>query len=57
MPKTPTDVAAAPADAMKTESGLASKVLQAGTGEEKPAAADTPKPINRPKIIPKIPPS
>ena len=41
MPKTPEDVAAAPADATKTESGLASKVLQAGTGEEKPIAADT----------------
>lgn len=41
MPKTPDDVAAAPADALKTDSGLASKVLQAGTGEEKPTAADT----------------
>ncbi len=41
MPETPVDVAAAPADATKTESGLASKVLQAGTGEKKPTAADT----------------
>lgn len=41
MPETPTDVAAAPADAVKTESGLASKVLQAGTGDKKPTAADT----------------
>ncbi len=41
MPETPTDVQAAPADAMKTASGLASKVLQSGTGSEKPAAADT----------------
>jgi FKBP-type peptidyl-prolyl cis-trans isomerase len=41
MPETPKDVAAAPADAVKTESGLASKVLQAGTGETKPTAADT----------------
>ena len=40
MPETPADVAAAPADSTKTESGLASKVLQAGTGEEKPTAAD-----------------
>jgi FKBP-type peptidyl-prolyl cis-trans isomerase len=41
MPETPSDVAAAPADAQKTASGLASKVLQAGKGETKPAAADT----------------
>jgi FKBP-type peptidyl-prolyl cis-trans isomerase len=41
MPETPTDVAAAPADAVKTASGLASKVLQAGKGEAHPAAADT----------------
>lgn len=41
MPETPTDVAAAPADAEKTESGLASKVLQAGSGDKKPTAADT----------------
>lgn len=41
MPETPTDVQAPPADAAKTASGLASKVLQAGKGEQKPAAADT----------------
>ena len=38
MPSTPEDVAAPPADAAKTESGLASKVLQAGTGTEHPTA-------------------
>jgi FKBP-type peptidyl-prolyl cis-trans isomerase len=37
----PPDVAAAPADATKTESGLSFKVLQKGTGTEKPAAEDT----------------
>ncbi|HEX7598371.1 MAG TPA: FKBP-type peptidyl-prolyl cis-trans isomerase [Polyangia bacterium] len=37
----PADVAAAPADALKTESGLASKVLQKGTGTEKPHSSDT----------------
>ena len=36
----PADVAAAPADADKTASGLASKVLQKGTGTEKPNAWD-----------------
>jgi len=36
----PADVAAAPADAEKTASGLASKVLQKGTGTEHPAAVD-----------------
>lgn len=41
MPEVPSDVAAAPADAEKTASGLASKVLNAGTGDKKPAAADT----------------
>ena len=41
MPETPSDVQAAPADSTKTASGLASKVLQAGKGEKKPAAADT----------------
>jgi FKBP-type peptidyl-prolyl cis-trans isomerase len=41
MPETPSDVAAPPADAAKTASGLASKVLQAGKGETHPAAADT----------------
>lgn len=37
----PKDVAAAPADALKTKSGLASKVLKKGTGAAHPAAADT----------------
>ncbi|MGB0591631.1 MAG: FKBP-type peptidyl-prolyl cis-trans isomerase [Myxococcota bacterium] len=37
----PPDVAAAPADATKTDSGLAFKVLNKGTGTEKPAAEDT----------------
>ena len=37
----PKDVAAAPADSEKTASGLASKVLKAGTGKEKPTAEDT----------------
>jgi FKBP-type peptidyl-prolyl cis-trans isomerase len=41
MPETPSDVAAPPADATKTASGLASKVIQAGKGDKKPAAADT----------------
>ena len=41
MPETPADVAAAPADAAKTESGLASMILQAGSGDKKPTAADT----------------
>ena len=36
----PADVAAAPAEAEKTASGLASKVLQKGTGSEKPNAWD-----------------
>ena len=36
-PKAPADVAAAPADATKTASGLASKVLQAGTGATHPS--------------------
>ncbi len=37
----PKDVAAAPADAVKTKSGLASKVLLKGTGKDHPTAADT----------------
>lgn len=41
MPETPSDVQAPPADSIKTASGLASKVLKAGTGDAKPAAADT----------------
>jgi peptidylprolyl isomerase len=36
----PPDVAAAPADAEVTASGLASKVLEAGTGTEHPGAID-----------------
>ena len=36
----PPDVAAAPADATKTPSGLASKVLQPGKGERRPGAKD-----------------
>ncbi len=36
----PDDVAAPPADAQKTASGLAYKVLQKGTGTEKPGAVD-----------------
>lgn len=38
--KAPADVAAAPADAKKTDSGLASKVLKAGTGKVHPKASD-----------------
>lgn len=41
MPETPSDVQAPPADAQKTASGLASKVLQKGTGTVHPVAADT----------------
>ncbi|GAA5479334.1 FKBP-type peptidyl-prolyl cis-trans isomerase [Haloferula helveola] len=41
MLEAPADVAAPPADAEKTESGLASKVLTKGTGDAKPTAADT----------------
>lgn len=37
----PKNVAAAPADALKTESGLASKVLKKGTGTEKPGPRDS----------------
>ena len=36
----PADVAAPPADAQKTASGLASKILTPGTGSKKPAAVD-----------------
>jgi FKBP-type peptidyl-prolyl cis-trans isomerase len=39
-PPVPEDVAAAPDDAAKTESGLASKVLQAGSGAIRPKATD-----------------
>lgn len=41
MPETPKDVAAAPADAETTASGLASKVLEKGKGEAYPKATDT----------------
>ena len=37
----PADVAAPPADAQVTASGLASKVLQPGTGSDHPLATDT----------------
>jgi FKBP-type peptidyl-prolyl cis-trans isomerase len=37
----PPDVAAPPADATKTASGLASKVLTPGNGKDRPAATDT----------------
>jgi FKBP-type peptidyl-prolyl cis-trans isomerase len=40
MLETPKDVAAAPADAETTTSGLASKLLAKGTGETKPKATD-----------------
>ena len=40
-PETPKDVAAAPADAEKTDSGLKSKVLKKGTGTKHPKATDT----------------
>ena len=36
----PPDVAAPPADATKSASGLASKVLQKGTGDKKPGATE-----------------
>ena len=36
----PADVAAPPADAVKSPSGLASKVLKPGTGKDHPAATD-----------------
>ncbi|MFT6181777.1 MAG: FKBP-type peptidyl-prolyl cis-trans isomerase [Paracoccaceae bacterium] len=39
--KAPDNVAAAPADAAKTASGLASMVLKKGTGTENPSATDT----------------
>lgn len=40
-PEVPKDVAAAPKDAAKTASGLASKVITKGTGKTKPTATDT----------------
>ena len=39
-PPAPADVAAAPADAAKTSSGVASKVLTAGTGKDHPGLTD-----------------
>lgn len=41
MPETPADVSAVPADAAKTPSGLASKILQKGTGATHPTKEDT----------------
>ena len=41
MPAAPDDVKAPPADAITSPTGLASKVIQAGTGAEKPGPADT----------------
>ncbi len=41
MPAAPDDVKAPPADAILSPTGLASKVIQAGSGTEKPGAADT----------------
>ncbi len=40
-PKAPADVKAPPADALKTKSGLASKVLKAGTGTTHPGPTST----------------
>jgi FKBP-type peptidyl-prolyl cis-trans isomerase len=39
-PPAPPDVAAAPADAQKTASGLASKVLQKGSGDKRPTTQE-----------------
>src|SRR5687768_1714489 len=39
-PPAPPDVAAVPADAAKTASGLASKVIKPGDGTERPLATD-----------------
>ena len=41
IPQTPEDVAAAPADAEVSDSGLASKILKVGEGSEKPGPRDT----------------
>jgi FKBP-type peptidyl-prolyl cis-trans isomerase len=41
LPATPSDVTAAPADATKTRSGLASKVLKPGTGTARPKSNST----------------
>jgi FKBP-type peptidyl-prolyl cis-trans isomerase len=40
-PAAPSDVAGAPADAQKTTSGLASRLLSKGTGKDHPKASDT----------------
>ncbi len=40
MPETPKDIAAAPADAEQTSSGLAHKLLEKGSGDTKPKATD-----------------
>jgi peptidylprolyl isomerase len=40
-PRTPPDVAAPPADAVKTKSGLFSKVIKPGTGTDHPARTST----------------
>ena len=40
LPSAPPDVAAVPADAQKTSSGLASKVLEPGNGDRRPAKGD-----------------
>src|SRR3989442_639783 len=40
VPPAPADVAAAPADAKKTASGLASKVIEPGTGTAHPSKTD-----------------
>ena len=40
-PPVPSDVAAPPADAETTSSGLATKVLKPGTGDQKPSAEDS----------------
>src|SRR5947207_7376775 len=40
-PQTPPDVKAPPADAKKTPSGLAYKILKPGTGKKHPAATDS----------------
>ena len=39
--ETPKDVAAAPSDAEVTASGLASKILQVGEGDQRPGPRDT----------------
>jgi peptidylprolyl isomerase len=40
VPAAPADVAAAPADAKKTSTGRASKVIEAGTGTARPSKTD-----------------